>query len=209
MRKILVGNPARVIKYRFDAETIKKFLAVKWWNWNLEKIRDNAQLMTDVEKFLAAHYSPELEKIPEDILGQHVKNIRVGGGQVYNFIADFRAQNPLWLRVVAGFCQSQEKNSFLVIWLDKNSTEKDFEMLAEFMKIFGNRADRIIVADVEGKENFSPYAIRQGTHFITTREMITLEALDYLWDTDVKIISALDDGIFIGEPLVDWNKFLK
>ena len=96
-----------------------------------------------------------------------------------------------------------------MIWLDKNSTEKDFEMLAEFMKIFGNRADRIIVADVEGKENFSPYAIRQGTHFITTREMITLEALDYLWDTDVKIISALDDGIFIGEPLVDWNKFLK
>lgn len=79
---IAVGNPARVIKYRFDAETIKKFLAVKWWNWNLEKIRDNAQLMTDVEKFLAAHYSPELEKIPEDILGQHVKNIRVGGASI-------------------------------------------------------------------------------------------------------------------------------
>ena len=78
---IAVGNPARVIKYRFDAATIKKFLAVKWWNWSLEKIADNVHLMTDVEKFLAAHYSPELEKIPEDILGQHVKNIRVGGGK--------------------------------------------------------------------------------------------------------------------------------
>ena len=46
------------------------------------------------------------------------------------------------------------------------------------------------------EENFSPAALRKGTHFITTREMVTLEALDYLWDTDVKIISALDNGIF-------------
>lgn len=208
---IAVGNPARVIKYRFDAETIKKFLAVKWWNWDLEKIRDNAQLMTDVEKFLETHYSPELEKIHEDILGQHVKNIRVGGGgQVYNFIADFRAKNPLWLRVVAGFCQSQEKNLFLVIWADKNSTDKDIQNLADVLDLFETKArENVFVVKSDADKNFSPYALRQGTHFITTREMVTLEALDYLWDTDVKIISALDDGIFIGEPLVDWNKFLK
>ena len=35
---IAVGNPARVIKYRFDEETIKKLLAVKWWNWDLKKL---------------------------------------------------------------------------------------------------------------------------------------------------------------------------
>ena len=50
---IAVGNPARVIKYRFDEETIRKFLAVKWWNWDLKKIADNLPLMTDVEKFLS------------------------------------------------------------------------------------------------------------------------------------------------------------
>ena len=36
---IAVGNPARVIKYRFDEETIRKLLAVKWWNWDLKKNR--------------------------------------------------------------------------------------------------------------------------------------------------------------------------
>ena len=29
---------------------------------------------------------------------------------------------------------------------------------------------------------------------------------DWLWGTDVKIVSALDEGIFDGEPLVDWRK---
>lgn len=75
---IAVGNPARVVKYRFDAETIKKFLAVKWWNWSLEKIADNFPLMNDVEKFLATHYSPELAEIPEDDFSRRLD--AVGGG---------------------------------------------------------------------------------------------------------------------------------
>lgn len=44
--------------------------------------------------------------------------------------------------------------------------------------------------------HYSPAALQKATHFITTREMSTLEALDYLWNTDVKIISGLDNGIF-------------
>lgn len=75
---IAVGNPARVVKYRFDEETIKKLLAVKWWNWDLGKIADNFPLMNDVEKFLATHYSPELEEFPEDEFTQKLNNF--GGG---------------------------------------------------------------------------------------------------------------------------------
>lgn len=73
---IAVGNPARVIKYRFDAKTVKKILAVKWWNWSLKKITDNLPLMVDVEKFLAAHYTPALAETPEDDIGRQLKAIR-------------------------------------------------------------------------------------------------------------------------------------
>ena len=76
---IVVGNPARVIKYRFDEETIRKFLAVKWWNWDLEKIADNFPLMNDVEKFLDAHYSPELEEFPEDEFTRQLDRCTGGG----------------------------------------------------------------------------------------------------------------------------------
>ena len=41
---IVVGSPARVIKYRFDNEKINKLLELKWWDWSIEKIKENAEV---------------------------------------------------------------------------------------------------------------------------------------------------------------------
>lgn len=38
---IVAGNPARVVKYRFDEETIARLLKVAWWNWPADKITRN------------------------------------------------------------------------------------------------------------------------------------------------------------------------
>ncbi|SEQ66091.1 virginiamycin A acetyltransferase [Amphritea atlantica] len=40
---IVGGNPARVIRYRFDAQTISELLAIAWWDWSAEKITNNLQ----------------------------------------------------------------------------------------------------------------------------------------------------------------------
>lgn len=32
------GNPAKVIKYRFDEDLINKFLEIKWWDWEYQDI---------------------------------------------------------------------------------------------------------------------------------------------------------------------------
>ena len=41
---IVWGNPAKIIKYRFDEKTIKKLLKSEWWNRNHEKIANNYHL---------------------------------------------------------------------------------------------------------------------------------------------------------------------
>lgn len=38
---IVAGNPAHVIKRRFDDRTIERLLAIAWWDWPVEKIGDN------------------------------------------------------------------------------------------------------------------------------------------------------------------------
>ncbi len=43
---VAVGNPARIIKYRFDEETIKMLLEVKWWDWPIEKIQRNVHILS-------------------------------------------------------------------------------------------------------------------------------------------------------------------
>lgn len=39
---IAVGNPARVVKYRFSKDIIDLLLGLKWWDWAEEKIKENA-----------------------------------------------------------------------------------------------------------------------------------------------------------------------
>lgn len=36
---VVGGVPAKVIKYRFEADTVKRLLALQWWNWPCERIR--------------------------------------------------------------------------------------------------------------------------------------------------------------------------
>jgi len=49
---IVGGNPAKIIKYRFDQETVDELLKIQWWNWELSKIiKFHTLLMgNDIEK---------------------------------------------------------------------------------------------------------------------------------------------------------------
>ena len=38
---IIGGNPATIIRYRFDEATIRRLEQVSWWNWDVEKITRN------------------------------------------------------------------------------------------------------------------------------------------------------------------------
>jgi virginiamycin A acetyltransferase len=46
--------PARLIKYRFDQTSIQALLRIKWWDWPLEKIVKNVNLINgaDIKEFL-------------------------------------------------------------------------------------------------------------------------------------------------------------
>lgn len=43
---IVVGSPARIIKYRFSAEIIKELLDLRWWNLSFEAIKQNIELFS-------------------------------------------------------------------------------------------------------------------------------------------------------------------
>lgn len=48
---IVAGSPAKTIKMRFDNETIKLLLELKWWEWEETKIREYAKFFNDVKEF--------------------------------------------------------------------------------------------------------------------------------------------------------------
>ena len=54
---VLVGNPARVARKRFDDVTIARLKAVAWWNWPINKIlkHETAIMGGDIGALEAAH----------------------------------------------------------------------------------------------------------------------------------------------------------
>jgi acetyltransferase-like isoleucine patch superfamily enzyme len=51
---IVVGNPARIIKYRFEPEIVEQLLAIKWWNWPHDKVLKAAPYLASdkIDEFL-------------------------------------------------------------------------------------------------------------------------------------------------------------
>lgn len=185
---IAAGNPARIVRYRFDAATIQKFMAIRWWNWGIKKIYRNIPLLYEPEKFLAKYYVPAAADEGNAEIAAKLKD----GWKVYQFVADFRTTEPLWKKIITGFCQAKFEKALLVI----HAREKDFAAVDEFIKKFEAGA-HIMKIPANGRQSYSPQILTQATHFITTREMAALEILDLLYGADVKIISALDEKIFV------------
>jgi acetyltransferase-like isoleucine patch superfamily enzyme len=51
---VIAGNPARVVKKRFDDTTIQRLSDVKWWLWSDDRIKESLPLLlnNDINKFL-------------------------------------------------------------------------------------------------------------------------------------------------------------
>ena len=49
--EIWAGNPAKLIRKRFEEDTISEFEKIAWWNWSDDKIEDYANLFNSVEGF--------------------------------------------------------------------------------------------------------------------------------------------------------------
>ncbi|MCE5316570.1 MAG: CatB-related O-acetyltransferase [Parachlamydia sp.] len=46
---IVAGNPAKVVKMRFNDATIQRLLSLAWWDWSIEKINRNLQLLCSLD----------------------------------------------------------------------------------------------------------------------------------------------------------------
>ncbi|WP_345953203.1 CatB-related O-acetyltransferase [Mucilaginibacter sp. PAMB04168] len=45
---IVGGNPAQVIRMRFNEDTVERLLGIAWWNWSAEKITEHLHLINSI-----------------------------------------------------------------------------------------------------------------------------------------------------------------
>ncbi len=59
---VMVGNPAIMIKKRFDDETINELLKIRWWDWKIENIKKNKELLQGDIKIFIKTFSKEVKE---------------------------------------------------------------------------------------------------------------------------------------------------
>jgi virginiamycin A acetyltransferase len=46
---VVGGNPAKLLKQRFSDETVNELLAIRWWNWPVEKVTRNLKAIVGAD----------------------------------------------------------------------------------------------------------------------------------------------------------------
>lgn len=49
---IVAGNPAKVLKYRFDSDTIAQLEEMKWWDWDISELKVHAADFQDMDRLM-------------------------------------------------------------------------------------------------------------------------------------------------------------
>jgi len=54
---VVVGNPARIVRYRFEPSEVDVLLRIRWWEWNDEQVKRALPLLAseDVRPFVAKY----------------------------------------------------------------------------------------------------------------------------------------------------------
>ncbi len=84
---IVGGNPAKLIRYRFDNDTIARLQKLKWWYWPLEKLVTAIDHMADVEVFLEKYNNDIAEPKLETTIAGELENKRKAGVKMYTMAA--------------------------------------------------------------------------------------------------------------------------
>ena len=95
---IVIGNPARIVKYRFPKKTIDQFQRIKWWNWTFEKILEHIDEMDNGEVF-AERYDTEPPETQTDATDT-LKKLRAKGKDIFSYTIDPKDTKPTWEGVV-------------------------------------------------------------------------------------------------------------
>jgi len=192
---IVGGNPARVIKYRFDEQQIIALQKIAWWDWNQEKIRDNAGLFYgDVSDFISSHLAEA-----ESRLGRVSELNRDKSGNpavTYLFIPDLYEPYPSYEKVIDEFVKfANGKNIQMLIFL------KPDERIAESKSIIGNVLDKhkechflIDICDENVEDERSLF--KAADYYITTRAKENVQRMCFASLCGAKCISGVDMPVF-------------
>lgn len=188
---IVGGNPAKVIRYRFDESTIQKLESIAWWDWESEKIIENkAKMRGEVKEFANYFY-----KMDENRKYEPIK--RLTEGKSFLYYLDINEPYPIWKKVIKQFVQSLSgTESELILYM--SPSENDFDLKAKMvldeLNIY-QEYDSYVNICTDYMEDDSDL-LRNVDYYITNRHERNIYRMCKAKLYGVKCLTGVDSHIF-------------
>jgi virginiamycin A acetyltransferase len=191
---IVGGNPARVIKYRFDERQIQDLQRIAWWNWSQDRIKNNAESFHwDVSEFISEHIGEadrELSNVPQ--LNLHNYH---GARLTYVLIPDFYEAYPIYEKVIREFATSFNESAEMLIYIKQDDGFEDNKAkIRHILDTYSEHSCIFTVFTDNVKDERSLFKI--ANYYITTRAKENMQRMCFSEWYNTKCISGVDIPVF-------------
>lgn len=195
---VVVGNPARVIKYRFEPDIIHRLQEIKWWYWPADEIKAKCSLMKNVASFLASCKAyPANEHVDDTV--QALQILKKDGYHIYHIVVDYEESKPIWSGVLIKYLEvfSADNKVLLVLGIPRAGNDVLMKEMVKIVELHGENTPMVVPYQCSKEVNIA--LLRLVDTYITTKDESSSVIVDYLSGMDADIVYGLDyDGkIFI------------
>lgn len=185
---IVGGNPARVLRYRFDAAIIEALQKIAWWNWD-EGVQwqRKEDFALPVEEFVKK-YLPQAEDTGAAPQQRH-------GSNTIFFPIDVGDPFPLYPRILEEYFEKDRPNAELLIYIPESlSTQENIRIVEAILKRHEAR-DSCITLQV-GLTLDERILMQGADYYITTRGADTVNRTCLAERFGTKVLYGTDWPLF-------------
>lgn len=188
------GNPAKLIRWRFEDEIIEGLKKICWWNKDRDVLLTMKEDMKgDVRRFVDKYLPDTLSDVDEmpdfRLLSDHKVPVMV-------YFLDAESGFPTFGSVVIQFTYAFSNGEAELVLCYRKGNQTDMavieRLISQISDLPYNSYINIIGIDEKQEQNL----IRQGDYFIIGRDVKNIQRLSYALEHNLKCISAVSMPIF-------------
>lgn len=191
---VVVGNPARVIKYRFDEATIEWLQKLRWWNWAPEKIKSCWPEMENMEAFKEKYREIPTMKISAECqeLQNVIKQFKDEGYQFYYFVPDLLSKEKIWQTVLSKFANGTDKK---ILFIDMPA-DIPSNVKSKFEKLINSYQQGQLVLNESNEDYAGKHIISLMDYIITTKEAESSLVVDMASLAKTRVLYGRDEFLW-------------
>lgn len=185
---IVGGNPARVLRYRFDKGIVESLQKIAWWDWDAETQRRRKEdFALPVEAFVEK-YLPLAENIG-------APQTEMSGPKTVFFPIDVGEPFPLYPKILEEYFSKDRPDAELLIYVPKKlSTEENIQRVEKILEKYEAR-DSCVTLQV-GMTLDERILMQGADYYITTRSEGTVSRTCLAERYGTKVLYGTDWPLF-------------